>query len=167
MSDIEFAGDPFGERLAPDVPFWQVKGIYPQHFLILSELVVGLYTHWTGHDDVPHTTDPCYGCTVTPNMKWQGYLCAQRLERIEKEWIASAVGIVEITAAAKLQIDDLAGRGTILRGFGLTMQRRDKRPSAKVLVKLDDAAEDRVLLPPLNVEDWIRTFYKLERYTKR
>jgi hypothetical protein len=117
-------------RPGPAMPILRVKAGQEMHFVILSESLWGIWTHWAGN-----RSEPCFAENATcPGHKrglprrWKGYLHVWHIDkRLE--------AFIELTPTAAHCLLDQAGKNCSLRGLRLKL-RRTGASNGRLLVNL-------------------------------
>lgn len=124
--------------------------------LVLSNRIVGCWTHFAGQTSTGCPGDPkfCFGCANKLPRRWRGYLACVNVKTQE-------TGIVEITQGAANQwAERLQGGAPGLRGYGLTLRRRAAYARAPVVLEFSTTKAPEDSLPqPFNLEAALRAIW--------
>ena len=127
-----------GQRFteAPIVPrhrayaeIFNVRGRYPQSFVLTSGSLTGLNTHWFDNRPQPCVGMPsCRHCRAGLNIRWKAYISAL-------SWPKRCHGLLHVTEFAAEQLLALVSPGMSFRGIAVSLCKANESKQAKVLVK--------------------------------
>lgn len=118
------------------IPSSGAKGL-----IILSDQMLGTYTHYFGGRSNPCGDHQCKACEDGNQKRWHGYLGV---------WMPKAAkkGILEITEAAADTLAKMADKRVTLRALSLAAQRQPAKANGKLIIQLTESEWSADGLPP-------------------
>ena len=121
-------------------PLWRVSARGVHRVIVLSHNLVGCYTHFYGGRTLPCGDEECLACDNGNARRWHGWLHTIGVE-------SRAQGILELTSACALPIDEYFRAHRTLRAAMLTARRTPAKPNGRVHIDLTPTEADRTDLP--------------------
>lgn len=113
---------------------------------ILSNDLLGCWTHFFGGRTVPCTGEDCEACKAGSSGRWHGYVSAVEVKTHERV-------IFECTASAAEHLAAYRAKHGTLRGCHTLASRTSARPNARVQLRSKPLDQAEVQLPlPMNVQ---------------
>lgn len=160
LNDIAWSSSPPPEATCPHLPIMRTPQKGKLDFLILSEAMIGCYTHFFGGQTIPCAATGCPACEQNSGRRWKVWLHA--LLTAERTTI-----IFETTPRAAEPLQRIMDDGRSLRGCQVIATRVDNRQNAQMHLRVTEVTRGKYILPPsVDVRVALRNIWKIDSTTR-